>query len=241
MQGVAPARYGLIGFAVDLDEGKYYHHLNGEWVRGKPGSNQGGDLKLGRLYHAGVTSSSSLREVIGKGWIKINLGERPFAVPVPVGYRPFVTEKGASGPEERARAAGVLPAHGPLEGKTQSQWTVAYWQWLLAFPADQGPGTDVTGQRCGLNQSGPIWYLAANFGGGKTTRTCRMPRGKSILVPLLTAQAAPKLLFVSVARIASRKMRLRPLRGALILFGLLPPGVRTGADLPRCDSATELN
>lgn len=78
--GVHKSVVGTGADLLDLDEGKYYHHLNGEWVRGKPGSNQGGDLKLGRLYHAGVTSSSSLREAIDKGWLKINLGERPFAV-----------------------------------------------------------------------------------------------------------------------------------------------------------------
>jgi hypothetical protein len=70
---------------------------------------------------------------------------------------------------------------------------------LLAFAADQGAGTGATGERCGLSQSGPVWYHAANFGGGKATRSYRAPRGKSILVPLLTAQAAPKLLFASVS------------------------------------------
>ncbi|HTT36317.1 MAG TPA: lysozyme inhibitor LprI family protein [Burkholderiales bacterium] len=204
----------VIGIAVDLDEGTLYHHLNGVWLRGKPGSNQGGELKLGRPYHAGVISSVSLREPVAKGWIKINLGDQPFAVPVPAGYQPFSAEKGASGADGRAHALGVMPAHGTLEGKTQSQWTASYWQWLMSFPIDQGPGTDTTGERCGLKQAAPIWYLASNLKGGKAIRTCRVPRGKPILVPLLAANVTPKLPVISVDCATARRFAKMVVDGA---------------------------
>lgn len=78
-------RYGL---AVDLDNGKLYNRLNGDW-KAQPGSAQGLDIKLGRAYRAAVTSSVEMSDLLDHDLIQINFGDRPFAYSLPDGYRPF--------------------------------------------------------------------------------------------------------------------------------------------------------
>jgi len=78
-----------LGFAIDLDSGKYYSSYNGGWQSGSPGSAQGLDIKLGRDYRARVVSSVAMGTLLDKKLIQINFGGKPFAYPMPPGYRPF--------------------------------------------------------------------------------------------------------------------------------------------------------
>lgn len=78
---------------------------------------------------------------------------------------------------------GVLPPNSKPYGHTYSEWAAAWWQWALETPADQNPVTDETGEFCDVNQQGRVWFLAGNFG-GTTVRTCTVPLGKALFIPL---------------------------------------------------------
>jgi uncharacterized protein YecT (DUF1311 family) len=77
-----------LGFALDLDNGKYYTHTNGVWRNGSPGSAEGLDVKLGREYRAVVSSSTSLSELVKEGLLIANFGQTAFEYAMPAGYRP---------------------------------------------------------------------------------------------------------------------------------------------------------
>jgi hypothetical protein len=66
-----------------------------------------------------------------------------------------------------------------------AQWLSKWWQWSMAVPSEQHPRENNDPVNCGINQSGPVWFLADNLK-DKQERTCTIPAGKSILVPLLT-------------------------------------------------------
>ncbi len=59
-----------------------------------------------------------------------------------------------------------------------------WWQWALSIPAAINPITDATGEFAAVGQSGPVWYLAGNFG-GTTVRTVTVPADKALFFPIL--------------------------------------------------------
>ena len=71
-------------------------------------------------------------------------------------------------------------------GKTIGQWSAAWWQWISKIPRDSNPLLDDTGQFSGVNQAGPVWFLAGTPGfWGPVTREVTVPAGKSIFFPIL--------------------------------------------------------
>jgi hypothetical protein len=59
-----------------------------------------------------------------------------------------------------------------------------WWQWALSIPAAINPVADATGEFAAVGQSGPVWYLAGNFG-GTTVRTVTVPANKALFFPIL--------------------------------------------------------
>jgi hypothetical protein len=43
------------------------------------------------------------------------------------------------------------------------------------------------GEKCVVGQHGSVWFLAGNFGGGSTTRTCAVPEGKVLYFPVINS------------------------------------------------------
>lgn len=80
---------------------------------------------------------------------------------------------------------GVFALDSKPYGGTYEDWTIKFWQWLIPTPADKSPMTDTTGERCRENQnsSSPVFFLVF-LGGGSAVRTCDVPVGKAILVPV---------------------------------------------------------
>jgi hypothetical protein len=78
----------------------------------------------------------------------------------------------------------VVPASASPYGKPFGDWGARWWQWGLSIPADDNPILDPTGEDCDAGQKGPVWFLAGTFG-GPVERTCTVPAGKAILLPLL--------------------------------------------------------
>jgi hypothetical protein len=81
----------------------------------------------------------------------------------------------------------IVPPDAIVDGRDYSEWTVAWGQWALAFPPAVNPVLDQTGVFAALGQSGPVWFLAGNFG-GTTVRTIMVPRGKYLLFPLTSTE-----------------------------------------------------
>ena len=79
---------------------------------------------------------------------------------------------------------GVYPLTEKVGGKTYAEWTAAWWQWGMGAPKDKNPILDKTGEFAGKGQTGPVWFLAGNFG-GEVTRKCSVPAGKAIFFPVL--------------------------------------------------------
>ena len=66
-----------------------------------------------------------------------------------------------------------------------SEWISRWWQWNMGMPKAEHPRDNYSAEKCTTNQSGPVWFLP-DILTGKEERTCTIPEGKAILVPLLT-------------------------------------------------------
>jgi hypothetical protein len=67
------------------------------------------------------------------------------------------------------------------------EWIAKWWNWTFSIPKGEHPRDDFTSEKCAANQEGPVWFLADQLG-GREERTCSIPEGKAILIPLLTGQ-----------------------------------------------------
>jgi hypothetical protein len=75
---------------------------------------------------------------------------------------------------------GVIPPN-----KRYQDLSAEWWQWVFSIPTDRNPliVTDGTEMACGASQSGSVVFLAGTLG-GTATRTCTVPTGTSLFVPL---------------------------------------------------------
>lgn len=79
---------------------------------------------------------------------------------------------------------GVFPKDSKPFGMSYEDWTIKFWQWLLPIPKDRNPVSDQTGKHSGEEQGDlPVFFLAFSTSGG-AQRTCTIPTGKGILVPV---------------------------------------------------------
>jgi hypothetical protein len=83
-----------------------------------------------------------------------------------------------------ARAGGqIAQPDQPIAGQSQLFWAQAWWQWLLGIPTSVNPNLDTTGSNASVNNNGPVFFLAGNFG-GSSTRTVTVPYGKPVFFPV---------------------------------------------------------
>ena len=81
---------------------------------------------------------------------------------------------------------GILPPGSTPYGHTYGAWAAAWWTWAMETPASINPVVDSTGEFCHVNQEGPVWFLAGNFG-GTTVRNCTVPAGKALFFPVVNS------------------------------------------------------
>jgi len=78
---------------------------------------------------------------------------------------------------------GVLPPNSKPAGTSYADWSAKWWTWVLQQPKASNPLFDDTGDRCANGQSGKVWFLAGTTG-GTVTRSCTVPNGKFIYIPV---------------------------------------------------------
>ena len=54
---------------------------------------------------------------------------------------------------------GLYSSNSNPYGIPFANWTAKWWQWFIGIPNSQQPFADATGEKCGTNQGGPVWYL----------------------------------------------------------------------------------
>jgi hypothetical protein len=89
--------------------------------------------------------------------------------------------------------AVVIPPGAKGPGQDYSKLSARWWKWYLSIPTDDptfsNPSFDVTGDSCGVAQTGNVFFLAANF---VTTDalSCSVPAGKSIFFPIFNIECS---------------------------------------------------
>ncbi|MDP9365274.1 MAG: hypothetical protein M3Q10_13795 [Chloroflexota bacterium] len=107
------------------------------------------------------------------------------------GTAPIGRVTGRSSPEAGSTpGAVVLPPDAPAYGGTYGEWSARQWQWLLSFPNEVSPYTDATGERCGLGQSGPVFFLTGTTDDPGIPRDCTVPAGVALFVPVVAAECS---------------------------------------------------
>ena len=79
-------------------------------------------------------------------------------------------------------------------GLTYEQHVKNFWKWMISIPAESNPWDDNTGAKCSNEQVGSnssVFYLAGN-GGGANTRTCHVPAGKGLFIPVSPMEQTDK-------------------------------------------------
>lgn len=77
-------------------------------------------------------------------------------------------------------------------GLSYEEHATNFWKWLLSIPIDQNPEPDLNGERCTISQqnsNSSVFYLSGS-GSGKVERTCEIPSGKGILMPVMVVEVS---------------------------------------------------
>jgi hypothetical protein len=75
-------------------------------------------------------------------------------------------------------------------GSTFGDWSIKWWQWLLSISTQNNPASDQTGKDCAVGQPvKDVWFLAQTTS-GSGERTCTVPAGRGILLPLATNECS---------------------------------------------------
>ena len=77
----------------------------------------------------------------------------------------------------------------PIEtsGASYGEWGARWWEWAFSFPAANNPIFESSGAvNCARGQTGNVWFLAG-ASEAAVTRSCTIPQGKSLFLPLINA------------------------------------------------------
>jgi hypothetical protein len=101
--------------------------------------------------------------------------------------------------------AGASSSANTHQEKSFAQWSTAWWQWALALPVHSPPFSsrvkhplvDLTGAKCAVGQSGPVWFLGGAFFQSGTPanstivrNACTVPKSKALFLPLLNIECS---------------------------------------------------
>jgi len=107
---------------------------------------------------------------------------------------------GAAGPTLAAGGhyppSAVFARDAVAYGRTYSEWSAAWYQWVSTQPASANPLFDTA--PCSAGQSGPVWFLGGRYCSTENAecptlpseRTCTVPAGKALYFPVVNFQCA---------------------------------------------------
>lgn len=89
--------------------------------------------------------------------------------------------------------AGVLPSYVEVAGRSQAEWSAAWWQWALSQGTNTSPLLDTTGANALVRQSGDVYFISGLLGYSNGSYTANrkfsIPAGKSLFFPVLNGAA----------------------------------------------------
>ena len=137
---------------------------------------------------AGRTERKSMKQLMYVIWRKISSARGQIRCPllacvfliVPLLLRSQV----ASG--QRNPNPGVIPPQARAYGLSYAEWSEQWWRWAYSFPFAQFPPLQSGELDCSAGQSGSVWFLAGTVGQGPVTRSCTIPTGKALFIPIIT-------------------------------------------------------
>ncbi len=179
----------IIGVAVDLDARRFYRHRNGDWEGKQPDRKNGTTLPEGDEFAAVVKSSVPIAPLIDAKILAVNFGAQPFAYTLPAEYVAFDNDARRADPASPSAAFSVIEPAASVAGLPLSAWIQQYWQWIRSFPDGKTPTDDTTGEMCAVGQTGPVFFLTGSTQADLVSRTCAVPKGKYVFIPVLKTLA----------------------------------------------------
>jgi hypothetical protein len=72
----------------------------------------------------------------------------------------------------------VYPPGARIVGRSYSDWTARWWQYIFPIPAPVNPTNDTSGTACDVAQKGLVWFLAGSGLNAPVKRICTIDSGK---------------------------------------------------------------
>lgn len=110
------------------------------------------------------------------GSTSVGEADQPLAVPEEAALK--AVSAGDASALARWSGALVLPSWVPVEGRSLTDWTMDWWRWISAIPADRSPEFDLT--VCDVDQPEHVFFFPP-FAGGSYTKTCTVRFGRPVL------------------------------------------------------------
>ena len=101
---------------------------------------------------------------------------------------------GTLSPVLGSQSVNIFPPGSKPYGLTFAEHQKNFWKWILEIPANESPVNDRTGEKCANGQSNTnssVFYLSFN-NGGISERTCKVPVGKGLLIPVMQVEWSEK-------------------------------------------------
>ena len=93
-----------------------------------------------------------------------------------------------------SNSVNIFPPGSKPYGLTFAEHQKNFWKWILEIHANESPVNDRTGEKCANGQSNTnssVFYLSFN-NGGISERTCKVPVGKGLLIPVMQVEWSDK-------------------------------------------------
>jgi hypothetical protein len=97
-------------------------------------------------------------------------------------------------PVTGSNSVNIFPPGSKPYGLTYADHQKNFWKWSLAIPAKDNPVNDPMGEKCAngqTNTNSSVFYLSFN-NGGVSERTCKVPAGKGLLIPVMQVEKSDK-------------------------------------------------
>ena len=92
-------------------------------------------------------------------------------------------------------SVNVFPPSTDPYGLTYDEHVKNFWKWIISLPKNMNPWDDPTGKNCAngqLEMNSSVFYLSGNGGGKTLDRTCKVPAGKGLFIPVSPMEMSDK-------------------------------------------------